>query len=700
MHQYLLNPLSQLPGLTPQKAQALAGELALNTWADLLYFFPYRYENRQHFEPIAKASEGDTIQLKGTLTQKPELVGTGFNRRLVAIIQDSTATIELVWFKPQPWLEKKLIVGLEYVAYGKVARYGGKYSIAHPELDVFTQTYAPPKFLNPVYSLTEGLRKKKLDRKAIESVMQLLFKQVYPYLEENLPESIIDNYRMVSRKVALLNVHFPKSQELLEKAKFRIKFEELFFLQIGLLQTNYHQKEANPGLLCPKTDLVHEFYLNHLKFQLTGAQKRVLKEIHHDLNTGQQMNRLLQGDVGSGKTIVAFVAALMAISNGYQAALMAPTEILTEQHAVGLGELAALCGIPCAKLTGNTKKKERDQILAALKSGELKLIIGTHALLTDTVIFNNLALCIIDEQHRFGVAQRAKLWAKGRHCPPHVLVMTATPIPRTLAMTLYGDLDVSIIDELPPGRKPITTRHMYDTSRERIFDFMKKEIALGRQVYVVFPLIEESEKIDFENLQEGFQRISEAFPTEQYLTVMVHGKMSKDERDAQMQLFIEGKAQIMVATTVIEVGVNVPNASVMVIESAERFGLSQLHQLRGRVGRGADQSYCLLVTGVKLSKESFVRLETMERTTDGFEIADVDLRLRGPGDLAGTQQSGVVDLHLTDLSSDAKIVELSRQAAKELIAADPKLELPEHLPMQHWMHTQKMRKQSEWRKIS
>lgn len=665
--------ISYLKGVGPQKAQLLNKELSIFTFGDLIQYFPFRYEDRTKVYQIRDIqSDVKSLQIKGKII-RIDLLGVPKKQRLVAKLRDDTGEVELVWFKGINWIKKSLQPGVEYLIYGKPSIFNGKVNIPHPEVEVFTPAVLKQySSLQPIYHLTELLKKRFIDSKAITKFQQQLLVQTQDQIFETLPAYIISKYKFISKREALKNIHFPVSDSNLQKAQSRLKFEELFYIQLKLFKEKRTHKKTFKGHIFSKIDTVNHFYDNHLTFDLTNAQKRVIKEIRKDVLSGEQMNRLLQGDVGSGKTIVAFICMLMAIDNDAQSCLMAPTEILAQQHYQGLKEYADLLNLPIAILTGSTKKSDRKIIHETLLAGELKLLIGTHALLEEIVQFQNLGLCVIDEQHRFGVAQRAKLWRKNKTIHPHILVMTATPIPRTLAMTLYGDLDVSVIDEMPAGRKPIQTFHKYDTNRLWVFGFIKKQIELGRQVYVVYPLIEESEKLALKDLMDGFESVARAFPD--YQISIVHGKMKPEDKDWEMQRFVKGETQIMVATTVIEVGVNVPNASVMVIENAERFGLAQLHQLRGRVGRGADQSYCILVSDVKLSKEGKTRLETMVRTNNGFEIADVDLKLRGPGDVSGTQQSGILDLLIADIVKDNHILKEARHLAGLIIDRDPYLE--------------------------
>ncbi|MFN3404891.1 MAG: ATP-dependent DNA helicase RecG [Cytophagaceae bacterium] len=667
--------IEYLKGIGPQRAELLNRELSIFTYADLLQFYPYRYEDRSRIYAIEEIYEDmPYVQVRGKITSM-STIGAGGKKRLVANLMDATGSLELVWFQGIKWVTNAIKPGVEYLVFGKPSLFGRKINIAHPEIELFSEK-SEGKGLQPVYSTTEKLKARFVDSKLISKIQEKVLEVTFPHIQESLPQYVLEKFRLIDRKTALKNIHFPSDQKTLDAAKKRLKFEELFYVQLKLLKLKNTRKADLRGMIFKSIPTLNDFYKSHLPYDLTDAQKRVIKEIYKDVCSGKQMNRLLQGDVGSGKTIVGFICMLMSIDNNAQAALMAPTEILADQHYQGLKEFADKLNIPIAKLTGSTKQKDRRLIHEELESGRLKILIGTHALLEDAVKFQNLGICIIDEQHRFGVAQRAKLWKKNPDIPPHILVMTATPIPRTLAMTLYGDLDVSVIDELPKGRKPIKTIHQYDKDRIKVFGFMRQQIELGRQVYVVYPLIDESEKLDLKDLMDGYESIARAFPD--YALSIVHGKMNAEAKDYEMQRFVKGETKIMVATTVIEVGVNVPNASVMVIENAERFGLSQLHQLRGRVGRGAEQSYCILMTKYNLTREGKVRIDTMVRTNNGFEIADVDLRLRGPGDLAGTQQSGLPDLHIADLSQDAHILQEAREAAMEIIDKDPDFMLPEH----------------------
>lgn len=666
-----------LPGVGPKKAELFNKELKIFSFEDLLYYFPYKYIDRSRTYKI-KEIDGNMpyIQLRGEILNF-ETQGEGKGRRLIARFSDGTGIIELVWFKGIKFIIEKYKPGIEYTLFGKPTRFGSKFNIAHPEIDPIDDIIDKAPGLQAYYSTTEKMKSHFLNSKAIQKIMYNLWKSINGPLPETLPAQVIARSQVIYLTEAIQNIHFPQSPDLLRKAQFRLKFEELFYLQLNILRfTRQRQKKLGGFRFDHIGDYFNNFYHQCLPFELTNAQKRVLREIRADVGSGKQMNRLLQGDVGSGKTLVALMSMLMAVDNGFQACLMAPTEILASQHYESISELVAPIGIHVELLTGSTRKKERERIHEGLLTGDVNLIIGTHALIEDTVLFSNLGLVVIDEQHRFGVEQRARLWKKNNR-PPHILVMTATPIPRTLAMTVYGDLDVSVIDELPPGRKPIQTIHQYDNKRGALYASIRKQIEMGRQIYIVYPLIQESERSDLKNLEDGFKHIQEVFP--EFKVCMVHGKMKPAEKDIEMQKFISGEAHIMVATTVIEVGVNVPNASVMIIENAERFGLSQLHQLRGRVGRGADQSYCILMTSHKLSQETRKRLEIMVRTNDGFEISEADLQLRGPGDMEGTQQSGIAfDLKIANIAKDGQILQLARDIANEILDKDPELSLTEN----------------------
>ena len=661
-----------LPGVGSKKAEILQKEAGIASYEDLLYYFPYKYIDRSRFYKVAEVT-GDMpyIQLKGRILFFDTL-GEGRARRLVGKFTDGTGTIDLIWFKGLNYVTEKIKPGVDYIVFGKPTEFGHIYTIAHPDMDSVDQADKVANGLTPFYSTTEKMKKSFLNSRAIQNLQYTLLNSLNWTLPETLPEYLLAQIQMMPFAEAIRNVHFPESVEKLRKAQLRLKFDELFFIQLNMLRSATLRKRKLRGIVFASVgDCFNTFYKDYLPFELTNAQKRVVREIRTDMGSGRQMNRLLQGDVGSGKTLVALLAMLLAIDNHCQACIMAPTEILAAQHYATIKGFLKDMPVQVALLTGSTKKKERNRILPAIANGEIQIVVGTHALIEDSVNFASLGLAIIDEQHRFGVEQRSRLWTKNVTVP-HVLVMTATPIPRTLAMTLYGDLDVSVIDELPPGRKPVLTVHRYDNKKAQLYDFLRKEIRLGRQVYVVYPLIEGSEKLDYKNLEEGFETFQSVFP--EYKVCMVHGRMKPAEKEAEMQKFVSGEAQILMATTVIEVGVNVPNASVMVIESAERFGLSQLHQLRGRVGRGAEQSYCVLVSSYKLSNETRKRLEIMVSSNNGFEIAEADLRLRGHGDLEGTRQSGEgIDLKIANLAADGQILQYARDMAQEVLNEDPDL---------------------------
>jgi ATP-dependent DNA helicase RecG len=668
--------LEFLKGVGPLRAALLQKELKLFTFGDLIQHYPFRYEDRTRFYRISEVNElMPFVQMKGKISDV-ELIGDKFKRRLVAYLSDDTGEIELVWFQGINWAMQKLKPNVDYVVFGKPSRYGNKLSIAHPEIELLTEKSERGGYLQPVYPLSEKLRNRYIDNKFIIKLQQDVIKGAISHIRETLPAAILQQQSFVGKKEALINIHFPKSLEWLERAQRRLKFEELFFIQLRLIKMKLVREEKFKGMVFGDTSILTRFYKEHLPFDLTEAQKRVVREIYSDMKSGKQMNRLLQGDVGSGKTIVGFISILLAIGGDAQAALMAPTEILAQQHYANLKKYADKMNISIALLTGSVKKSARKPIHEQLADGSLKILIGTHALLEVEVKFYKLGLAIIDEQHRFGVAQRSKLWQKNSNFYPHVLVMTATPIPRTLAMTLYGDLEISVIDELPKGRKPIKTTHQFDSHRLQVNGFIKTQIEAGRQVYIVYPLIEESEKLDLKHLMDGYESISRAFP--EIPISILHGQMKPEAKDFEMARFAKGETKIMVATTVIEVGVDVPNASVMIVESAQRFGLSQLHQLRGRVGRGAEQSFCILMTDHKLSSESKTRIETMVRTNNGFEIAETDLKLRGPGDLMGTQQSGALDLLIADLGKDGELLKTARVAAQTILASDPLLQQAEN----------------------
>ena len=684
------------------RGDMLKKELGIFTFKDLLIHFPYRYVDKTKFHRIIDIRhDSDQVQLKGIL-RRVNVLGDGRKRRLVAKFRDTTGVIELIWFKRVSWLEKNLVVGTEYIVFGRINSFKGKITIPHPEMEPVSQHKLKTALsFAPVYPSTEKLNTKGLDAKGRRKLMQHLFEKLNPAdLPENLPDYLIQKLRFPPRFQALNQIHFPRTQKELDQATKRLKFEELFFLQLRLLQIRRRRKDTIKGFTFSKIgNYFNQFYSKNLPFELTGAQKRVLKEIRRDLGQGIQMNRLLQGDVGSGKTIVGLMSMLIALDNGFQSCLMAPTEILAQQHYNSISKYVKGLGIRIAFLSGSVKGKKRKELLKLLEQGDIHILIGTHALIEDPVVFQNLGLSIIDEQHRFGVAQRAKLWKKSHPHPPHILVMTATPIPRTLAMTLYGDLDISIIDELPPGRKAIETIHRTENHRMRIIGFMRDEIVKGRQIYVVYPLIEESETLDLKNLQEGYEALLREFPMPQYQISIVHGRMKPADKEFEMQRFVKGETQIMIATTVIEVGVNVPNASVMVIENTERFGLSQLHQLRGRVGRGADQSYCILMSGFKLTNEARERIQTMVRTSNGFDIAEADLRLRGPGNIEGTQQSGMLNFRIADLARDGKILQTAREIAARILENDAQLARAEHHPLKLYME-QNAKKLKAWSRIS
>ncbi|SEL96991.1 ATP-dependent DNA helicase RecG [bacterium A37T11] len=684
-------PIEYLKGVGTQRAELLKKELGVFTLGDLLHYYPFRYIDRTKIFKIRDlTAEMPAVQVIGML-KKLEIFGEKKSRRLVGQFTDDTASIELVWFQGVRWLEEHLKVNTVYLLFGKPNFFNNQLSITHPELEVYDRSANSTGniHLQPVYGSTEKLKRLSLDTKGIQRLQASTFELLYPTLTDDLPEYLRVKYGLISLPEALKGIHFPTDKVSLELSRTRLKFNELFFIQLKLLRTKFVNSRRFEGLKFVKVgQKFNDFFLTKLPFPLTNAQKRVIREIRVDTNTGAQMNRLLQGDVGSGKTIVALMSMLLAVDNGYQACLMAPTEILARQHYQGLKGLTGEGFVQLSILTGSTPKRERKHIHAALENGSLHLLVGTHALIEDVVKFKNLGLVVIDEQHRFGVEQRSKLWKKNS-IPPHMLVMTATPIPRTLAMTMYGDLDVSVIDELPAGRKPIKTLHMTESSRLRMFGFMRYEIAKGRQVYVVYPLIKESEKLDLLYLEAGIEHLAREFPLPEYRISVVHGKMKPKDKDFEMQRFVKGETQILVATTVIEVGVNVPNASVMIIENAERFGLSQLHQLRGRVGRGAEQSFCILMSGNKISKQSRQRLETMVRTNDGFEIAEADLELRGPGDLSGTQQSGLLELKLADLITDQLLLQQVREGIIRIFTDDPELARPENALLKAYlMHQQ------------
>ena len=690
--------IKYLQGVGPQRATLLNKELNIFSLHDLLYYFPYKYVDRSRLYYIHEI-DGNMpyIQLKGQILSF-ETIGEGRQRRLVAHFSDGTGVIDLVWFQGIKYLMGRYKAHEEYIVFGKPTVFNGRINVAHPDIDPAKDLTLSTMGLQPYYNTTDKMKRAGLNSHALEKLMGNAFALLQGTMPETLSQKVVEEHHLMSLDEAIRNIHFPQNPEKLRKAQYRLKFEELFYVQLNILRYAKDRQRKYRGLYFEKVgEVFNTFYSQNLPFQLTGAQKRVIKEIRKDMGSGRQMNRLLQGDVGSGKTLVALMSMLIALDNGYQACMMAPTEILAAQHYETIKQLLFGMNVRVELLMGSVKGKKREEILKGLLTGDVHILIGTHAVLEDTVGFSSLGMVVIDEQHRFGVAQRAKLWAKNT-CPPHVLVMTATPIPRTLAMTLYGDLDVSVIDELPPGRKPIQTIHQFDNRRPSLYAGIRKQIAEGRQVYIVYPLIKESEKMDIKNLEEGYEHICEEFP--ECRVSKVHGQMKPAEKDAEMQRFVNGETQIMVATTVIEVGVNVPNASVMVIENAERFGLSQLHQLRGRVGRGADQSYCILVTSCKLSEDTRKRLEIMVQTCDGFEIAEADLKLRGPGDLEGTQQSGVAfDLKIADIAKDGQLLQYVREVASAILEKDPTCVLPENEVL--WRQLQALRKTNvNWAAIS
>ncbi len=699
---FLDQEITYIKGVGPSKSNLLKAELGIETIRDLLTDYPIRYEDRTHFQKISEIShEGDVVQLRGTLTSLSQ-VGSGRKKRLVGRFRDDTGTVELVWFRSVKWLQDNLPTGHQYVLYGRVNLFRGKISMAHPEIELASKAMtAKTATFVPVYRSTERLGASGLDSRGRRKVMSNLFAMIRETdIPEHLPHYLIQKLHLPSLYESLLWIHFPSDNNLLRRAEKRLKFDEFFIIQMGIIKQYKSRQQQMQGYVFEKVGKhFNDFYNHHLSFELTSAQKRVLKEIRRDLKSGVQMNRLLQGDVGSGKTIVALMAMLISLDNGFQSGMMAPTEILAQQHFETVRTMLSGMGIRVGLLTGSIKGSARKEILRLTNLGEMHILIGTHALIQDNVYFHNLGMAIIDEQHRFGVAQRAQLWEKSRDLHPHILVMTATPIPRTLHMTMYGDLDVSIIDELPPGRKLVLTQHKTEYHRPQIIKFMKEQIKHGQQIYVVYPLIEESEKLDLEDLNNGYERLLADFPKPQYQISVVHGRMKQEDKEFEMQRFVEAKTHIMVATTVIEVGVDVPNASVMIIENSERFGLSQLHQLRGRVGRGANQSYCVLMSSFKLTEEAKERLQTMVRTNDGFEIAEVDLRLRGPGTVGGTKQSGLPDLKIANLIKDGKILKTARQIARRILDKDPDLKLDMHVALRKYL-TKYGNVEQDWSKIS
>ena len=698
MSNILKQDIMYVNGVGPTKKQILNKELGIMTFGDMLEYYPYKYVDRSHVYTISSLTQDMSfVQIKGRILSF-ETFQTGVKKkRLVAHFGDGTGVVDLVWFSGTQYITKNFKVGIDYIVFGKPTVFGGRFQFTHPEIEKAENLQLSQMGMQPYYVTTEKMKNSGLTSRSMEKIAKAILTKM-PELSETLPDYITTPLPLVSRDTAVRNVHYPKSQQDMQKARERLKFEELFYVQLNILRYTANHRRKYKGYMLPRIgEHFREFFSKNLKFELTGAQKRVMHEIQADMNTGRQMNRLVQGDVGSGKTLVALMAMLIAVDNGFQACIMAPTEILAEQHLATVQEFLRGLDVKVELLTGIVKGKKRKEVLEQLVTGEIDILVGTHALIEETVLFKNLGLAVVDEQHRFGVAQRAKLWAKNEN-PPHILVMTATPIPRTLAMTIYGDLDVSVIDELPPGRKPIQTLHKYDNQTTTLFNGIRQQIGLGRQVYIVYPLITESEKIDLKNLEEGYEYLQKVFP--EYRMSKVHGKMKPAEKEEEMQKFISGETQILVATTVIEVGVNVPNASVMVIMDAQRFGLSQLHQLRGRVGRGADQSYCILVTGHELAQETRKRMEIMTETNDGFRIAEADLKLRGPGDLEGTQQSGLAfDLKIADIARDGQLVQLARDEAQKIIDDDPECNSPHHAML--WRRLNELRKDDvDWAQIS
>jgi len=696
----LQTPVEYLKGVGPKRGELLRKDAGISTYYDLLTYYPFRHVDRSRFLPIGEInSENVYLQIRGKVVDV-QLIGKGRSARLVVTIRDNTGTIDLVWFQGINWIKDKYTPGSEWVVFGKPTLFNGRFNITHPETESIAEFISQPADpLHPVYNSSEKMKMNGLSTRALSKITRTLINQLKGVVPETLSNEIIHEMKFMGREEALMNIHFPTDIGKLENARARLKFDELFFIQLRLLRYKLNRARKVKGNVFGQIgDLFNGFYKEHLPFELTNAQKRVIREIRADMGSGKQMNRLLQGDVGSGKTLVALMCMLIALDNGFQACLMAPTEILANQHFTTIKKFLGAMDVNVDLLTGSTRKARRKEIHPMLQSGELHIIIGTHALIEDSVQFNNLGLVVVDEQHRFGVAQRAKMWSKSE-IPPHVLVMTATPIPRTLAMTVYGDLDLSVIDEMPPGRKSVKTYHFYESGHEKVYNFLRQQIAAGRQVYIVYPLIEESEMLDLKNLQDGFDHLKQVFRSPEYKLSMIHGRMKADEKDAEMLRFKNGETQILVATSVIEVGVDVPNASVMVIENAERFGLSQLHQLRGRVGRGADQSHCILMTGFNLSADGRVRIETMVRTTDGFEISDADLKLRGPGDLEGTRQSGILDLKLADIVRDEQMLRAARNIAQKLLDEDPTLSKPDNQRIVRHLDYLNTKK-SEWAQIS
>ena len=698
MSSILKQDIMYVNGVGPTKKQILNKELGIMTIGDMLEYYPYKYVDRSRIYTISSLTQDMSfVQVKGRILSFETFQMGVKKKRLVAHFGDGTGVVDLVWFSGTQYITKNFKVGIDYIVFGKPTVFGGRFQFTHPEIEKAENLQLSQMGMQPYYVTTEKMKNSGLTSRSMEKIAKAILTKM-PELPETLPDYITTPLHLVSRDTAVRNVHYPKSQQDMQKARERLKFEELFYVQLNILRYTANHRRKYKGYMLPRIgEHFREFFSKNLKFELTGAQKRVMHEIQADMNTGRQMNRLVQGDVGSGKTLVALMAMLIAVDNGFQACIMAPTEILAEQHLATVQEFLRGLDVKVELLTGIVKGKKRKEVLEQLVTGEIDILVGTHALIEETVQFKNLGLAVVDEQHRFGVAQRAKLWAKNEN-PPHILVMTATPIPRTLAMTIYGDLDVSVIDELPPGRKPIQTLHKYDNQTTTLFNGIRQQIGLGRQVYIVYPLITESEKIDLKNLEEGYEYLQKVFP--EYRMSKVHGRMKSAEKEEEMQKFISGETQILVATTVIEVGVNVPNASVMVIMDAQRFGLSQLHQLRGRVGRGADQSYCILVTGHELAQETRKRMEIMTETNDGFRIAEADLKLRGPGDLEGTQQSGLAfDLKIADIARDGQLVQLARDEAQKIIDDDPECNSPHHAML--WRRLNELRKDDvDWAQIS
>lgn len=695
----LSTPIEYLKGIGPERSKLIKNVLGISTVEDFLYFFPLRYLDKSKIYRVADLKEENVeIQLKGRIYDLKEITYGRGQKRLSAKFRDETGALDLVWFQYSQWLKDQIPINKELYIFGRVSLFGQQFSMAHPEIELEEKREKELR-LRPIYPSSEKITKRGLNQKFFQGIQAHILGHVTGLVQENLPQSLIQSLRLMGRQEAFVNIHFPKDTSAFEQADRRLKFEEAFFFQLGYALKKQYNKTSGVGNPFPLVgDFFNDFYQNRMPFELTNAQKRVLKEIRNDMRLPIQMNRLLQGDVGSGKTMVALLSMLIAIDNGFQSCMMAPTEILAQQHFNSLSEALFGTGVNIRLLTGSTKAAERKIIHSELENGTLHILVGTHAVLEDKVKFKNLGLAIIDEQHRFGVEQRAKLWMKNK-IPPHILIMTATPIPRTLAMSFYSDLDVSVIDELPMGRKPIITAHRREKDRNSVFRFAKDEIDKGRQVYFVYPLIEESEALDYENLMGGFERVSEAFPYPDYAVTMLHGKMKPQEKDEAMQYFASGRANIMVATTVIEVGVNVPNASVMIIESAERFGLSQLHQLRGRVGRGAEQSYCILMTSDKMSSDSRTRIKTMCETNDGFKISEVDMKLRGPGDILGTQQSGVVDFKRLDLAQDGHIIKAAKDTVEALLRTDPSLQQEQHQALKNY-YIKQYKGKNKWGRIS